>query len=190
MKVQSCILKAAIAEPELKPDLSDEEWKVIKELLKVLQPLKLGVEALRRHDATLLSAERVFSFILETLEESQSDFGHELLSAAQENIQKRRMNDIVSLLKYQNDTESLQDQGKYSHQRMPSHYTIEKTAVRLLACLYPKDDEEDMMDSCEDSHEVAVSATDDLTSKLEHSIKEATSSKSPTSVQKNSLRAL
>ncbi len=58
-----CIAKAMI-DNKSSLDISENEFNAINDILLSLQPVKIGVEKLGRRDSTLLSAESVFSCIL------------------------------------------------------------------------------------------------------------------------------
>jgi ADP-dependent phosphofructokinase/glucokinase len=95
-KVKNCILKSLI---DLGSSISfdEEELNMIHNLVTLLKPVKLAVEALCRRDATLLSAETTISFMI-------NNFGNSDLAVQLKESLSRRMNQrrtqVSSLLQY------------------------------------------------------------------------------------------
>ena len=82
-----------------------------------LEPVKLAVEAMCRQNATLLTAEGIFLFLIREMKKQRTTLAKKLLSAVKNRIQQRRKNDLINLMRYlqnsntssQNDTNDIFD---------------------------------------------------------------------------------
>ncbi len=111
-------------------DISDREFENIDKIIKSLQPVKIGVEMLGRRDATLLTAEVVFTFILDELEVQTNSFSTSLKQAVEKRLQERRNKKLVGLLKYLNNP------IMESNFPLPSKATLQVVAKELFARLF------------------------------------------------------
>ena len=91
-KVKICILKSLI---DLNSNIyfEDDELSMIHNLVLILEPVKLAVEALCRRDATLLSADTTISFMMNNLGDIR------LKESLAKRINQRRTK-LSSLLQY------------------------------------------------------------------------------------------
>ena len=60
----------------------------------------MAVSALSRRDATLLSAEGIYRFLMDQFEKISISFSHELKSAVEFRLSERRQYDIVNLHRF------------------------------------------------------------------------------------------
>ena len=81
-------------------DITHCEFGVISDLVKALQPVKVGAERLGNRSTTLLSSEGIFSFLLKELDEQNSPFSVRLKSSLFKRINERRNKILVGLMKY------------------------------------------------------------------------------------------
>jgi len=81
-------------------DISETEFLFLGKLKCALEPIKLAVEALRRQDATLLTAEGIIRFLFAELKNLESALAKDLLCAIKTRMQQRRHHDLVNLLRY------------------------------------------------------------------------------------------
>ena len=112
-----------------------------------LEPMKLAVEALCRKDATLLIAEGIFQFFFLELKKRKSSLAKDLLCALKNRLQQRRQHDVVNLMRYLQNPNSLTDHGEYHADDIDviplSSNTKEgflKTATILICRLFCEDD--------------------------------------------------
>ena len=83
----------------------------LNELKCALEPIKLGVDALCRKDATLLPAEGIFQFLFYELKKRKLSLEEDLLCSVKNRIQQRRQHDMVNLIRYlQNPNLSIHDE--------------------------------------------------------------------------------
>jgi hypothetical protein len=80
--------------------LSEEELKVIGDLISALKPLQVAVEALCQRDSDLLYAEKVFEFTRKKLSEAGTDISAEVKERFDFRIDERRNIELVQLMKY------------------------------------------------------------------------------------------
>ena len=65
-----------------------------------LEPVKLAVEAMCRQNATLLTAEGIFLFLIREMKKQRTTLAKKLLSAVKNRIHQRRKNDLINLMRY------------------------------------------------------------------------------------------
>ena len=80
---------------------TDAEIKFLHDLIDVLEPVKHTVDGLCRRNATLLTAKRIYDFVLKTL--SNSAYSASLMSHLVVRIKERRNACLVHLLKNLHD---------------------------------------------------------------------------------------
>ena len=98
-KVEKCI-RMAVVEIEASVIITDAEIKILHGLIDVLKPVTHAVNGLCRRDATLPTAERIHSFVLKTLSNSNSAYSASLMSHLEVRIKERRNSCLVHLLEY------------------------------------------------------------------------------------------
>lgn len=102
----------------------------IKGTLEVLRIAKMTMDSISRDDATLLSAEGAFEFMFIELERIDSSVSLELLKEVKVELNKRRQKDIVSLLKFLQDPDSLKE-SQLSYFSMPPKNEVFATACAI-----------------------------------------------------------
>ncbi len=130
LRVKTSILKSSLDIPDFPETFKPSEWRLLQDLKDTLEPIKLGIEALSKDDATLLSAEGIFRFIFQKLEENPSDLAGELLRGVKEVTRKRKVTKAASLLKYLNNPNA---------EEIPSRSSLETTAWYLWMRLFGRD---------------------------------------------------
>lgn len=78
---------------------TENEFKVLEEIIGVLVTVKLAVEALCRRNANLLTADATFEFMFVNLSKCNTPFAQEFSSALLNRIKQRRTQ-LSSLLQY------------------------------------------------------------------------------------------
>lgn len=152
--------------------LSETEKQNVEHIVNTLQPLHMGLESFCGKDATLLSAEGIYVFMLRALKKVNTSLAEQLRLAVLDCIAERRQNDVVSLLKYLNNPESLKETVQFSFQKMPSRANLERVAFRMGRQLFP--------DTFKESDVEAIGEEDmDLSAELNRSIADATASSRP-----------
>ena len=101
VKLSKCI-KIALIQVRSSILTSDSELLILKNLVKVLKPVKLGAEALCRGDSNLLRVEKVFSFVLSQLQSYESDISKNLYEALKRRILSTSNPDLIHLIGYLN----------------------------------------------------------------------------------------
>lgn len=86
--------------------LTDDELEQIRNIVQVLQVVKLTVEALCRRDATLLTADAALKFMLKKLRAEQTMLGSDLANALSRRISQRR-NKLTGVLTYLHNPNAL-----------------------------------------------------------------------------------
>jgi hypothetical protein len=155
-------------------DLSEDEFELLSDLTSALKPIQLGVEALSRRDATLLTADGVFRFIFSQLcSQDQSKVSVQLAKAIKRRIAERRQTNLVSLLRYLQDPECLNEKDEIFP--MPPKRVLLNLAKSILLRLFPNSTDE--RDEADDKQETDINSEESLLSKLESCIQGSTSNK-------------
>ena len=89
----------------------------IRELISALEPVKYGVEALCRQDATLLTSEKIHKFVLEKLDSQNTIIANKLKDSLQSRIDSRRNINLIHLYEYLNDHTFLKNLEGSSRQK-------------------------------------------------------------------------
>ena len=103
VKLKNCIKKSLI---DLKSPFffSDAEFEMLSNILSVLLPIKLTVEAICRQDATLLSADAAIQFMMKSITGHPCSLSYELKAALKVRTLERRT-EISSVLQYLQDAD-------------------------------------------------------------------------------------
>lgn len=170
--------------------LSEDDWDALANLVELLRPLQMGLDALYSKDSTLLSAEGVCVFMLLALEKLKGPLVEPLRQAIKDNVTQRRQHELVSLLKYLNNPRSLRQVEKFPFQRMPNRSVLERTAFRLGCRLFPEHyDDKELQDSDAASLDSAEPSSD-LSTELQRSIDMATYSESLSKTMREQMNTL
>lgn len=100
-ELRTCVQKSLI---DLKLDSSnymftENEFKILEEIIAVLLPVKLAVEALCRRTANLLTADATFEFMFANLSKCDTLFAREFSTSLLNRVKQRRTS-LSSLLQY------------------------------------------------------------------------------------------
>ena len=109
--LKKCIFKALL-DLSIAHDITQAEFLFLDEMKAALEAVKLAVEAMCRQNATLLTAEGIFLFLIREMKKQRTTLVKKLLSAVKNRMQQRRKNDLINLMRYlrnpntfsQNDT--------------------------------------------------------------------------------------
>ena len=80
--------------------LSEAEYVALAAIVRALKPIQLGSKNLCSRDVTLLSAEGVFSFIIEELHGQNSAFSLKFKEALISRLSERRQITLLGLARY------------------------------------------------------------------------------------------
>lgn len=86
----------------------EKDIENLNEIHQIIELLRISIEALNRSDMNLLSSEGVFKFLFSSLERIAINHVN-LLSYLKSNVQKRRTKEMVSLFKYLQNPQILQE---------------------------------------------------------------------------------
>lgn len=142
--LKKCIIKALL-DLSIAHNISETEFLFLDRLKCALEPVKLAVEALCRQDATLLSAEGIFRFLIVEIQKRRSTLANDLLCAIKNRIQQRRQHDLVNLMRYLQNPNTLTEHDDYDDDDdVPlSNNTKQgflKTATSLVSRLFGDND--------------------------------------------------
>ncbi|GFX51695.1 uncharacterized protein TNCV_5013981 [Trichonephila clavipes] len=100
LEIKSAISKALI---DIKEEqiMVNVEFKTVTTIVKCLKPVKIGLEKLCGRNATLLTA-GVFSFVIEELNEQNSEFTKNMKYSLIQRINERRNVNLIGLMQYLN----------------------------------------------------------------------------------------
>ncbi|GFX45188.1 uncharacterized protein TNCV_3432361 [Trichonephila clavipes] len=78
------------------------EFETVTTIVKGLKPVKIGLEKLCSRNATLLTAEGVFSFVIGELNKQNSEFAKNMKYSLIQRINERRNVNLRGLMQYLN----------------------------------------------------------------------------------------
>ncbi|GFX71066.1 uncharacterized protein TNCV_3648311 [Trichonephila clavipes] len=101
LEIKSAISKALI---DIKEEqmMVNVEFETVTTIVKGLKPVKIGLEKLCSRNATLLTAEGVFSFVIGELNEQNSEFAKNMKYSLIQRINERRNVNLIGLMQYLN----------------------------------------------------------------------------------------
>lgn len=105
------------------------DMEFLEELLSILSPIKLTVEALSRSDCNLMTAEGAMNFLTSKLQTMDTDWSDRFLQNITTRISQRKNESIVSVMKFVQSPSSQPRQ-------------VLETSANLLKRLYPVEPEE------------------------------------------------
>ena len=140
--------------------LTDQEFEKIDELLEVLMPVKLVVEAICRQDADLLTAEVAFQELFDDLKAKDSELAQEMLFALRKRIKERWNPILAGLLKYLHNPTNFTKPPRNQDEmfKIPSRKKMEDLALELLNRLFGKTD----LEETEENEICTVEAAEEL----------------------------
>lgn len=101
---RALLLKNSIHDSLKELDRSDLFTEInfsgLENLMNVLKPIKLTVEALSRSDATIITAEGAISFLFKKLEQCNNDISTIFLSSIKLRVEKRKNTNLITLAKH------------------------------------------------------------------------------------------
>ena len=138
--LKKCIFKALL-DLSIAHDITQAEFLFFDEMKAALEPVKLAVEAMCRQEATLLTAEGIFLFLIGEMKKQRTTLAKKLLSAVKNRIQQKRKNDLIDLMRYlqnpntfsKNDTNDIFDDEPLSS---TTKERFLKTATTLISNLF------------------------------------------------------
>ncbi|GFS89091.1 uncharacterized protein TNCV_1258471 [Trichonephila clavipes] len=101
LEIKSAISKALI---DIKEEqmMVNVEFETVTTIVKGLKPVKIGLEKLCSRNATLLTAESVFFFVIGELNEQNSEFAKNMKYSLIQRINERRNVNLIGLMQYLN----------------------------------------------------------------------------------------
>ncbi|XP_065659760.1 uncharacterized protein LOC136083825 [Hydra vulgaris] len=154
---------------------SDDEEDILSDIVAALEPVKLAAEALCRQNATLLTAEGIFKFLVNRLKQQDSPHCIAMKSAILRRFEERRQSNLVSLYRYLSNPECLSDIEEHKVFNMPPKSVLQKTTKNLLSRLFPTnpDDLEFIQEvhGSETLDENPLSLEEELEEAIQHSAK-------------------
>ena len=125
---------------DISPSLicTEQELDILTNIVDALEPVKLAAEALCRKNATLLTAEGIFKFLINKLNQKKSSLCIRMKDAALKRFTERRQSNLVSLYKYLSNPDCLHEIEEHEIFNMPSKTVLQKTANSLLSRLSPQ----------------------------------------------------
>ena len=119
---------------------TEQELDILTNIVDALEPVKLAAEALCRKNATLLTAEGIFKFLINKLNQKKSSLCIRMKDAVLKRFTERRQSNLVSLYKYLSNPDCLHKIEEHEIFNMPSKTALQKTAKSLLSRLFPTKD--------------------------------------------------
>ena len=134
-------------------DFSSGELKDLKDLADALEPLEVATNALSTRDATLVTAETVIEFTIETFEKLQSPIADDLKEAFIKRIDQRRDHKLAHLVNYLNHPGYV-SKGKDVLGHRITKVQIIQSATELIKRLFSIDVNEEIAATGADDNDV------------------------------------
>lgn len=123
--------------------LEDFDFVLIAEIIDVLAPVKLTVEALCRRDSNLCTADAALKFLLNNLTEKKSLLNNKMLTSLLHRIKQRRRVELSDLLNYLQNPRQGKEESEYTDNfSIPNQTTIKKQIKILIKRLNHTKDED------------------------------------------------
>lgn len=99
LSLKTCIQKALI---DLKSPIifEEDDFNIIADIIDVLTPVKLTVEALCRRDANLCTADAVLKLLMSEISKKQSHLAQNMFQALKTRISQRRKEKLSGVVQY------------------------------------------------------------------------------------------
>lgn len=183
LEIKSAVAKTLI-DYKIKLDITDREYTALNDIVLALQPVKAGAERLCSRDATLLSAEGVFTFIINELNElieQNSVFAKKMKESLINRINERRSTTLVGLLQYLNAGQRYNIHASIlGLPTFPKKSSLVSFAKKMLSRLFEiemsAESGSDWSESEEEGHSTQVRQNMTLNEKLEAAIRSKTKS--------------
>ena len=116
---------------DISPSLicTEQELDILTDIIDALEPVKLTAEALCRKNATLLTAEGIFKFLINKLNQKKSSLCIRMKDAVLKRFTERRQSNLVSLYKYLSNPDCLHKIEEHEIFNMPSKTSSENCKV-------------------------------------------------------------
>ena len=141
--------------------------------MNTLKPIKVAIEAFGRRDSNLITSEVILIFLYKCLQENNSNISNELLEATKKRIKERRNINLITLLKYLQNSNFLTEDLQHS-----SKQVIKQCAEQFYSRLFndssseKADEDLNNNDVENDDESISVADTETLESRLTAAIKE------------------
>lgn len=139
-------LRKALIDLNNPVQLEESDFELIDEIIKVLAPVKLTVEALCRTDANLCTADAALKFLFQQLNGNSSDLASKFKIHLQKRMKDRRRNELSGVLCYlQNPhSDNLADDDEIKRTfSSPSKVLIKNQIISLIERLNGKRNDEE-----------------------------------------------
>ena len=153
----------------------EQELDILTDIVDALEPVKLAAEALCRKNATLLTTEGIFKFLIIKLNQKKSSLCIRMKDTVLKRFIERRQSNLISLYKYLSNSDCLHKVEEHKIFNMLSKTVLQITAKSLLSRLFPTKDIE-ILDQVERGKgrkeaEEQLSLQEELEEAIEHSAK-------------------
>lgn len=158
-------------------NLEEQDYKALESLCATLEPVKVAVEKLCRRDATLLTAETIFCWLLAKLQCKNDPVAQAMYEAVRDRYKERRQHCLVSLYKYLNSPSCMTEEEQEDFLGMPSKATLVKLAKKLLERLFATGEEEVEEEEMEGDEEEELADQMSLAEELETALHKSSNEK-------------
>ena len=185
VQLKNCLIKSSVDLSDFPASFTENDWNLLQSLISLLEPVKMGIEALGRQDATLLSAEGVNKFMLNQVRNGtvSGTLATALYHELEKYITERRNHELTNLLKYLTRPDCSHLPTDFAFESMPSRSKIENSIKKIWTRLFASDEEVELQISDNNDSDKNNSdnkgQTPQLHDVLSRSIMEATSSSTP-----------
>lgn len=130
LSLKTCIQKALI---DLKSPIifKEDDFNIIADIIDVLTPVKLTVEALCRRDANLCTADAVLKLLMSEISKKQSYLAQNMFQALKTRISQRRKEELSGVLQYLHKL-AFNDEEEFQLFPLPSQIIIRKQLKKII----------------------------------------------------------
>lgn len=132
---------------------TEQEYDVLMDLERILQPVKLAVEVLCRRESNLITAETTLRFVISKLKDIKTHLAEKLVDSLRKRISERQINSTAVLLYLYDPNKYDEDKSQFIYDEtfsLPSKSVLRKAIKALVERLYTENDSEATADPDDD----------------------------------------
>lgn len=128
--LKTCIQKALI---DLKSPITFQEndFNTISDIVDILAPIKLAVEALCRRNANLCTADAVLKLLISEISKKQSPLAQDMIQALKNRISQRRKQELSGVLQYLHNP-ACDDENIFQLFSLPNKVVIKNQLKKII----------------------------------------------------------
>ena len=155
-------------------NFSDDEFQFLKDIKKILGPLKDLVNTITRDESTIVTADVAFEHVLKHLGKQRTDLSNDVSESLRKRYDDRKNHALVGVMKYLQNPMILKEKNKDVLFKMPPRNEIEQKIKALSNRLFKKTFEEDDTTNDDSVESDDNDAEIDFASSIQKAVEKAT----------------